>query len=99
MPEPGRPARHLDRRHARRRRFVALHGLQLHVGNGEDMIVIVIAAAAVIGLGAFLKWATAPCMLAFDLGRHVGLITGRRDSERAIIAFIRQLAEEREDGP
>ena len=47
------------------------------------MIIILGTAAAVVTGGLFLRWATVPCLLAFDLGRKVGLIVARRDSGRA----------------
>jgi hypothetical protein len=42
------------------------------------MIIILVTAAAVIGGGLFLKWATWPCLFAYELGRRVQQITMRR---------------------
>jgi hypothetical protein len=65
------------------------------------MITVIIAAAAVIGGALFLKWATWPCLLAFDLGRQVGRIVRDGDSERDIRMLARALADATrpEDGP
>jgi len=57
------------------------------------MITVIIAAAAVIAAGAFLRWATAPCLLAFDLGRAVQRIVRDHDSERDIRMLARALAD------
>ena len=35
------------------------------------MLIVLIAAAVVVTGGLFLKWATLPVMLAYELGRHV----------------------------
>jgi hypothetical protein len=61
---------------------------------------LAVVALAVIAAGLFLRWACVPVIAAFDLGRKVGLVVGKRDSERAVCALIRQLAAERgEDIP
>jgi len=41
------------------------------------MIIVVIAAAAVIVAGCILRWATAPCLLAYEAGRRVEQIRRR----------------------
>ncbi len=42
------------------------------------MIILLGTAAAVVTGGLFLKWATWPCLLAYELGKAVERIKGRR---------------------
>ncbi len=39
--------------------------------GGPVVIIILVTAAAVIAAGLFLRWATWPCLMAYELGRHV----------------------------
>jgi hypothetical protein len=58
------------------------------------MIVILVTAAAVVIGGLFLKWATWPCLLAYDLGRKVGQVVAWRQAGRDITMVTEWLARE-----